>query len=42
MRKVMLALGLLAVLTGGVWTSRALFGICCGNPGAPCCPVRSR
>jgi len=38
MKKGVLVLALLTVVSGGVWAYRA--GICCGNPSAPCCPLK--
>lgn len=38
MKKGLLALALLTVASGGVWAYRSF--ICCGNPSAPCCPLK--
>lgn len=40
MKKILVIMGLVALLSGGIWAASTLGKICCGEPTAPCCPLK--
>ena len=40
MKQIMIVLGLLTLVSGGIWAYSTLGNVCCGNPSALCCPLK--